>query len=76
VDIAWNVLPEATRRSLQFVWVESGGPQVKKPTREGFGTRLLAFVLPGQIRAKTEIEYRPEGVRVHVSVPLPAEAAV
>jgi PAS domain S-box-containing protein len=76
VDVAWNVVPEATRRSLQFVWVESGGPQVKKPTREGFGTRLLAFVLPGQIRAKTEIDYHPEGVRVHVSVPLPAQTAV
>ena len=73
VDIVWSVTIEATRRVLQFVWVESGGPTVKKPTREGFGTRLLDFVLPGQIRAKTEIDYRPEGVRVHVTVPLPVE---
>ena len=73
VDIAWSVTIEAKRRVLQFVWVESGGPQVKPPRREGFGTRLLDFVLPGQIRAKTKIEYRAEGVRVHVSVPLPAE---
>ena len=73
VDIAWSLTIEATRRTLQFVWVESGGPQVKPPKREGFGTRLLDFVLPGQIRAKTAIAYKPEGVRVHVSVPLPAE---
>jgi len=76
VDVAWSVTIEAARRTLQFVWVESGGPQVTKPTREGFGSRLLDFVLPGQIRAKTEIEYRPEGVRVHVLVPLPAEAQI
>jgi PAS domain S-box-containing protein len=76
VDITWELVPEGTRRSLQFAWLESGGPRVKNPTREGFGTRLLAFVLPGQIRAKTEIEYRPEGVRVRVSLPLPAETAV
>ena len=73
VDIAWSVTIEAKRRVLQFIWVESGGPQVKPPTREGFGTRLLDFVLPGQIRAKTKIEYRAEGVRIHVAVPLPAE---
>jgi PAS domain S-box-containing protein len=74
VDIAWSVTIEAKRRVLQFVWVESGGPPVAKPKREGFGTRLLDFVLPGQIRAKSKIDYRPDGVRVHVSVPLPAEA--
>ena len=70
------MVPRGDAAQPAFVWVESGGPQVKKPTREGFGTRLLAFVLPGQIRAKTEIDYHPEGVRVHVSVPLPAQTAV
>jgi PAS domain S-box-containing protein len=75
VDIAWSITIEATRRTLQFIWVESGGPAVKKPEREGFGTRLLDFVLPGQIQAKTEIDYRPEGVRVLVTVPLPLETS-
>jgi len=75
VDIAWSLTIEATRRTLQFVWVESGGPLVKPPTREGFGTRLLNFVLPGQIRAESEIDYRPEGVRVHISLPLPTEGS-
>jgi len=74
VDIAWSVTIEATRRILQFVWVESGGPAVTPPEREGFGSRLLQFVLPGQIHAKTDIDYRPDGVRVHVSAPLPVEA--
>jgi len=74
VDVAWSVTIEATRRTMQFVWVESGGPPVEQPKREGFGTRLLDFVLPGQIHADSEIEFRPEGVRVHVSVPLPMEA--
>jgi hypothetical protein len=46
---------------------------VKEPAREGFGSRLLDFVLPGQIQARTRIEYAPQGVRVHCSVPLPAE---
>jgi PAS domain S-box-containing protein len=75
VDVRWTVIIEATRRILQFEWVESGGPPVEPPARQGFGTRLLDFVLPGQIQAKSRVDYRPEGVRVHCSLPLPAEPA-
>jgi two-component sensor histidine kinase len=74
VGVTWSVTIEATRRTLTFDWIENGGPPVKEPTREGFGSRLLDFVLPGQIQARTRIEYAPEGVRVHCSVPLPAES--
>src|SRR5512147_3209576 len=73
VEVTWSVTIDATRRTLVFDWVESGGPPVKEPTREGFGSRLLDFVLPGQIQARTRIEYAPQGLRVHCSVPLPAE---
>jgi PAS domain S-box-containing protein len=72
VEASWRVTIEATRRTLDFDWVESGGPAVAEPTRTGFGTRLLEIVLPGQVQAKTRIVYAPEGVRVHYEVPLPA----
>ena len=75
VDVIWSVTIEATRRTLNIDWVESGGPPVSPPTRQGFGSRLLKFVLPGQIQAMTETDYRPQGVRVQLAVPLPAEAA-
>ena len=73
VDVTWSVTIDATRRTLTFDWIESGGPPVNEPAREGFGSRLLDFVLPSQIQARTRIAYAPEGVRVHCSVPLPAE---
>ena len=75
VDVAWTIIIEATRRTLNIDWQEIGGPPVTGPMRQGFGWRLLEFVLPGQIQAKTKIEYRPDGVRVHCAVPMPAEAA-
>ncbi len=74
VEVTWNVTIDAVRRTLAFDWVESGGPTVVKPTRQGFGSRLLAFVLPGQIQAKTRVEYAREGVRVHCALPLPVDA--
>ena len=73
VDVTWSMTIEATRRTLDFDWVESGGPAVSPPKRQGFGSRLLEFVLPGQIQAKATIDYLAEGVRMHCAVPLPAE---
>jgi PAS domain S-box-containing protein len=75
VDVTWRVTGEAVRRTLEFDWVESGGPAVAPPGRQGFGARLLDFVLPGQIQAKSRIDYRPEGVHVQCALPLPAEGA-
>jgi two-component sensor histidine kinase len=75
VDVNWSETITAAGRQLSFEWVESGGPKVNLPERQGFGTRLLQFVLPGQIQAKVTINYHPEGVQVHGSAPLPATAA-
>ena len=75
VAVAWTVVIDAERHMLNIDWVESGGPPVTEPTRQGFGARLLDFVLPGQIQAKTSIEYRPDGVHVHCAVPIPANTA-
>jgi len=73
VEVTWSVTIDASRRTLTFDWMETGGPAVAKPTRHGFGSRLLEFVLPGQIQAKTKIDYAPDGVRMHCAVPLPAQ---
>jgi PAS domain S-box-containing protein len=74
VGVTWSVTIEAKRRTLAFHWVESGGPAVVKPARQGFGSRLLEFVLPGQIRAKTSVDYRRDGVHMHCAVPMTADA--
>jgi PAS domain S-box-containing protein len=75
VEVTWSVTIDATRRTLAFDWVESGGPPVVQPLRQGFGSRLLAFVLPGQIQAKTQIDYAPQGIRIHCALPLPADTS-
>ena len=73
IAVTWSVTIEATRRRLDFDWVESGGPPVSSPKRQGFGVRLLEYVLPGQIQAKATIDYRPEGVQMRCSVPMPLD---
>lgn len=76
VEVTWSVTIDATRRTLSFDWVESGGPLVVQPLKQGFGSRLLAFVLPGQIQAKSRIDYAPDGIRMHCALPLPADPLV
>ncbi len=73
VTATWRVTLEADRCTLDLDWVESGGPPVRPPARQGFGTQLLEIVLPGQIRAHTQIDYAPDGVHVHYTVPLPPQ---
>jgi PAS domain S-box-containing protein len=74
VDVAWTVNTDAGRCTLAIDWVESNGPAVTGPTRRGFGSRLLEAVLPGQIQARTRVDYPADGVRVYCAVPLPANA--
>jgi len=71
VDVNWRIVTEAAGRKLEFDWVETGGPLVTAPSRKGFGTQLLEAVLPRQINAETEVDFRPEGLQVHVSLVLP-----
>jgi len=52
----------------------AAGPATSPPKRQGFGARLLDFVLPGQIQAKASIEWHVDGLRVHCLVPMALEA--
>lgn len=53
---------ECLRGRARVVWREQGGPVVSKPSRKGFGTRLIHSAL-GQGSGSAEIDYRPDGVR-------------
>jgi two-component sensor histidine kinase/PAS domain-containing protein len=75
VHVSFSETITAEGRQLNFEWTESGGPAVKPPERQGFGSRLLQFVLPGQIQAKMTVDYRAGGIHVRGTVPLPAKVA-
>jgi two-component sensor histidine kinase len=76
VEVQWRLTIEASGRTLDFDWTESGGPVVTAPVRSGFGTRLFDLILPGQIHAAARTYYGPNGARVHLSVPLPGDNPV
>ena len=48
-------------------WVESGGPTVSTPSRNGFGSRLIATSLKGDLSGSAELDYAPEGLRARLT---------
>lgn len=62
--------------NVDLLWVESGGPLIESPpTFEGFGTQLTQRSITGQLGGTLDREWRPEGLRVHMLLPLDRLAA-
>ena len=76
VEVVWQVLEEEEVSRLVFAWTERGGPPVRVPTRQGFGSRLLQRVLATQLQADVQMDFDPEGIRFAMSVPLPRDATL
>ena len=57
-------------RTVHVEWRERGGPPVRTPEQEGFGSTLLRRVVPMQTKAEVEVEFDPEGLRCRIEAPL------
>ena len=50
-------------------WRESGGPAVTKPTRTGFGSKLVHSTIAYDLRGSADIAYEHDGVRARFVIP-------
>lgn len=69
IAVSWNIAPQ-DQNVLQIRWSESGGPVVARPSRRGFGSRLIEQVLAADLEGKVELQFRAEGVICHIEAPL------
>lgn len=67
VAIAWRQTGE---NRAEIVWTESGGPEVAKPERAGFGSKLIERGVLMGVRGKAEIAYEPSGLVCRMEVPI------
>ncbi|WP_306224763.1 sensor histidine kinase [Bosea beijingensis] len=63
VSIRWSVGRPQSEDAFRFEWIESGGPPVVKPRRQGFGSRLVERVMAQKFQGEVELDYRPDGLR-------------
>ena len=77
VSIEWETsVTDAGGKVLRLVWSENlGDGRLDEPERQGFGMELLQRRLPYEMDARTCIEFRPEGLRFTLEMPLPETKA-
>ena len=68
VEVAWTVEDER----LALLWSEHDGPPCVPPSRQGFGSRMIAKLLGGRFRGAAETDYAPDGLRWRLDAPLKA----
>ena len=61
---------------LLLVWQEEGGPPVRKPTSQGFGTRSVLASIESQLGGRADFDWRSEGLLCQLAVPLSPQAAI
>jgi two-component system CheB/CheR fusion protein len=70
VAVRWSVLNSAEPPRLSIEWVESGGPPVKTPTRQGFGSQLIEKIVNHELEADVRREFKTEGLRCQIEFSL------
>ncbi|HYC75545.1 MAG TPA: HWE histidine kinase domain-containing protein [Brevundimonas sp.] len=72
VLVDWAVANQ-TRRRLQLVWRELGGPAASPPDRKGFGSRLIERNVRHDLAGDVELDYASDGLIATFSIPLDRE---
>jgi PAS domain S-box-containing protein len=66
IQIEWS---RAADGKLVLRWTETGGPPVIRPTRRGFGTRVMDSMIRGQLKGEIQVDWRPEGLTCEITLP-------
>lgn len=66
LKVRWSVTPGGDGA---FEWSETGGPPVRPPQREGFGSVLLHRSIPFDLGGQSDIDYAPEGLQARFLIP-------
>jgi two-component sensor histidine kinase len=67
VTIVWRAAGDT---GVEVSWRESGGPPVAKPTRRGFGSRLLTQGLAAELGMGAQLNFEPTGLVCLINAPV------
>jgi two-component sensor histidine kinase len=54
---------------LVLRWNETGGPPVKPPTRQGYGTRVMEAMVRHQLNGEMRFDWRAKGLACEITLP-------
>lgn len=64
VDVRWRPNRDG---GFDLEWVESGGPRVSRPDRQGFGATLLSRVTGRELGGEARLDFDAQGVRARLT---------
>lgn len=65
VSLKWRVMPD----TIDFDWIEAGGPEVKPPSRRGYGTRVFKAGIEQQLKGTLDFRWLASGLQCKLSIP-------
>jgi two-component sensor histidine kinase len=74
VDVRWSVVSDRGDDWLHLEWRERDGPACEPPSRQGFGSRMIARLVGGRFKGTAHSEYLPDGLRWRLSAAVAALA--
>ena len=63
VTVTGVIVDDAVDRPLRLCWIESGGPPVVEPTRQGFGQVVIVHMVAASVGGPAEVDYDPAGFK-------------
>ena len=72
VSLTWAL--DSSEEALTLAWTERGGPPVARPTRKGFGSRLIERGFRGELNGSARMTYEPAGLVCTMKARLPDRA--
>ncbi len=71
VEVQWSNEPAGL---IRLRWTEDGGPPVAKPTRRGFGTKMIGGIFASEPGWNVTLDFAPHGLRcIMIFAPAVAE---
>jgi PAS domain S-box-containing protein len=65
VHVEWS---PTENNQVILQWIETDGPYVEPPTRDGFGTQLMKAMIGSQLQGRITFDWRAEGLACEIVV--------
>jgi two-component sensor histidine kinase len=75
VQITWSLIEEGATQRFVMRWTERGGPQVRRPSRSGFGYTVIKGAVEHGLAADVQLEYAKAGFVWALNAPASAVVA-
>ena len=69
VHLSWAIRREGRHPHLCMTWRETLGPPVKRPSRQGFGHKVLQRIAAHALEGKVKLDFAPDGLVWRLDIP-------